>query len=120
MPNVLGGTLESCSCSPMTGYFRDGLCRTDETDQGSHTICAVMTAEFLEYSKVQGNDLSTPRPEYDFPGLKSGDKWCLCASRWMQAYNAGSAPDVCLEATHVRCLDYVELEMLMKHRTSVS
>ena len=118
MVNVLGGTLVSCSCSPMTGYFRDGLCRTDESDRGSHTVCVVMTAEFLEYSQVQGNDLSTPRPEYEFPGLNPGDKWCLCASRWMQAYNAGCAPDVHLEATHIRCLDFVELEMLQKHQIS--
>lgn len=110
--NVLGGTLTLCSSDPVTGYFRDGHCNTCAADQGSHTVCAVLTAEFLAYSKYVGNDLSTPRPEFSFPGLKPGDKWCLCASRFLQAYDEGCAPRVDLEATHVRALDIVPLDVL--------
>ena len=110
--NVLGGELESCCTSPMTGYFRDGHCHTDDSDQGSHTVCVRMTDEFLVFSKRTGNDLSTPHPEFGFPGLKDGDKWCLCVSRWEDAFLAGVAPRIVLAATHERALDVVELEEL--------
>ncbi|MGA1399657.1 MAG: DUF2237 family protein [Phycisphaerales bacterium] len=112
--NVLGGPLETCSRSPMTGYFRDGCCRTGEDDLGRHTVCAVMTDEFLTFSKSRGNDLVTPRPEWRFPGLKAGDRWCLCALRWREAYEAGCAPQVVLEATHERTLDVVPLDWLQE------
>jgi uncharacterized protein len=113
--NVLGGALECCCTSPMTGYYRDGHCRTDETDHGSHTVCTKVTAEFLAFSKKIGNDLSTPHPEFGFPGLKPGDKWCVCVSRWEEAFMAGVAPPVVLEATHERALDVVELAELRAH-----
>lgn len=105
--NVLGGTLETCSTDPMTGFFRNGACDTCAQDNGSHTVCAVMTAEFLAFSKYVGNDLSTPRPEFGFVGLKPGDSWCLCASRFLQAHEEGCAPRVNLAATHVRALEIV-------------
>jgi uncharacterized protein (DUF2237 family) len=114
--NVLGGALEACSTEPVTGYFRDGHCNTCAQDQGSHTVCAVMTAEFLAYSKYVGNDLSTPRPEYRFKGLKPGDKWCLCAARFLQAHDEGCAPRVALRSTHERALDIVPLSVLEAHR----
>ena len=110
--NVLGGELQSCCTSPMTGYFRDGHCHTDDSDQGSHTVCVRMTDEFLAFSKRTGNDLSTPHPEFGFPGLKPGDKWCLCVSRWEDAFLAGVAPRIVLAATHECALDVVELEEL--------
>lgn len=110
--NVLGGELKSCSTNPLTGFFRDGCCNTNATDYGSHTICALMTDEFLEFSKSRGNDLSTPRPEYDFAGLNAGDQWCLCAARWREAYEAGAAPLVNLEATHEQALQIVTLMQL--------
>jgi uncharacterized protein len=110
--NVLGAALEPCSTAPVTGYFRDGHCNTCAEDAGSHTVCAVMTAEFLALSKYLGNDLSTPRPQWSFPGLKPGDRWCLCASRFVQAHEEGCAPNVRLEATHQRALEVVPLEML--------
>lgn len=110
--NVLGGPLEACCFEPMTGYFRDGFCHTIDEDRGSHTVCAIMTDEFLAFSKAQGNDLSTPRPEYAFPGLKAGDKWCVCVSRWEEAFVVGKAPRVVLEATHERALDVVSLDEL--------
>ena len=110
--NVLGGPLESCSSSPVTGFFRDGCCNTDDDDHGAHTVCAVMTEEFLAFSKLAGNDLSTPVPEFGFPGLKPGDRWCLCASRWVEALQSGKAPKVHLEATHERTLLFVGLEEL--------
>ena len=113
--NVLGGELESCCSSPMTGYFRDGHCRTDDSDQGSHTVCARMTEEFLAFSKRTGNDLSTPHPEFGFSGLKPGDKWCVCVSRWEDAFLAGVAPRIVLGATHERALDVVELAELKAH-----
>lgn len=113
--NVLGGPLETCSTDPMTGYFRDGCCNTDVTDGGTHTVCAIMTDAFLEFSKARGNDLSTPRPEFQFPGLKSGDRWCLCATRWKEAFTAGKAPNVVLEATHAETLGYVKLSELEEH-----
>tara|TARA_Y100001968_G_scaffold311209_1_gene333026 strand:- start:1039 stop:1479 length:441 start_codon:yes stop_codon:yes gene_type:complete len=112
--NVLGTDLQSCNCSPMTGWYRDGLCKTDPTDFGVHTVCAVMTDSFLTYSKAQGNDLSTPMPQYDFPGLRAGDHWCLCAPRWKEAYDDGMAPLVNLEATEVSTLKVVDLEILQQ------
>lgn len=110
--NVLGNTLECCCTSPMTGFYRDGHCQTGPHDTGSHTVCAKVTAEFLAFSKRNGNDLSTPRPEYNFPGLKAGDKWCVCVSRWEEAFIAGVAPPVVLSATHERALDLVGLDEL--------
>ena len=113
--NVLGTALEPCSTDPLTGYFRNGACDTCVQDRGSHTVCAVMTAEFLAYSAYVGNDLSTPRPEFRFPGLKPGDHWCLCAARFMQAHDEGCAPQVNLAATHARALDIVPLSVLQEH-----
>jgi len=113
--NVLGGTLASCSMNPVTGFFRNGACDTCDEDHGSHTVCAVMTAEFLAFSKYVGNDLSTPRPEFQFAGLKPGDQWCLCASRFLQAHEDGCAPKVNLQATHERALDIVPLEVLEQY-----
>ncbi|KNX41807.1 hypothetical protein ROTO_16520 [Roseovarius tolerans] len=113
--NVLGGTLSACSSDPVTGFFRDGHCNTCTQDHGSHTVCALMTAEFLAYSKYVGNDLSTPRPEFGFVGLKPGDQWCLCAARFLQAHDEGCAPQVRLDATHQRALDIVPLDVLRQH-----
>ena len=113
--NVLGGALAHCSDDPLTGFFRDGHCNTCAEDQGSHTVCALMTAEFLAYSKYVGNDLSTPRPEFGFAGLKPGDQWCLCAGRFLQAHDEGCAPQVRLQATHIRALSIVPIEVLKKH-----
>lgn len=114
--NVLGETLQTCSLDPMTGYFRNGACDTCAADTGSHTVCAVMTAEFLAFSKYVGNDLSTSRPEYGFVGLKAGNGWCLCASRFLQAHEEGCAPKVNLAATHKRALEIVSLEVLKQHK----
>ncbi|RRH76385.1 DUF2237 family protein [Falsigemmobacter faecalis] len=105
--NVLGGPLESCSTQPLTGFYRNGCCDTGSEDMGRHTVCAIMTAEFLAFSKYLGNDLSTPRPEYGFAGLKPGDRWCLCALRFLQAWEEDAAPRVCLEATHLSTLEVV-------------
>jgi uncharacterized protein (DUF2237 family) len=113
--NVLGGVLASCSAKPLTGFFRDGCCNTGPQDRGLHTVCAVLTKEFLAFSMSRGNDLSTPRPEFDFPGLKPGDRWCLCAARWKEAYDAGMAPRVVLAATHEATLRIVDLEALKQH-----
>ncbi|MBC7142450.1 MAG: DUF2237 domain-containing protein [Rhodobacteraceae bacterium] len=110
--NVLGGRLEPCSTAPLTGFFRDGHCNTCAEDRGSHTVCAVMTAEFLAYSKYVGNDLSTPRPEFGFAGVRPGESWCLCAGRFLQAHDEGCAPKLRLEATHRRATDIVPLEVL--------
>ena len=110
--NVLGTPLVPCSYDPLTGYYRDGCCTTDESDHGSHVVCAKLTQEFLEFSLRQGNDLITPRPEYRFKGLKPGDIWCLCALRWKEAFHAGVAPSVLLECTHSKALDFVTLEQL--------
>lgn len=115
--NVLGAPLAHCSNDPVTGYFRDGHCNTCAQDQGSHTVCAVMTAEFLAYSKYVGNDLSTPRPEFGFAGLAPGDHWCLCAGRFLQAHDEGCAPRVNLAATHIRALDIVPLAVLQGYAT---
>ncbi|MEE8602877.1 DUF2237 family protein [Euzebya tangerina] len=113
--NVLGGDLVDCSRNPMTGWYRDGCCNTGAGDTGVHTVCAVMTADFLAYSASVGNDLSTPAPQYGFPGLKPGDQWCLCAPRWQEAFEAGSAPQVVLDATHVQTLEWCRLEDLQSH-----
>jgi uncharacterized protein (DUF2237 family) len=110
--NVLRTTLVPCSYDPLTGYFRDGCCNTDENDHGSHVICVKVTQAFLDFSLEQGNDLIAPRPEYRFKGLKAGDRWCLCALRWREAFEAGVAPKVVLESTHERALDYVTLKQL--------
>jgi uncharacterized protein (DUF2237 family) len=110
--NVLGGELQSCSTSPVTGFFRNGCCETSHEDFGMHTVCAVMTAEFLAFSRSVGNDLSTPRPEFGFDGLKPGDRWCLCAPRWKEALDAGAAPQVVLDATHEETLAIVPLGVL--------
>jgi uncharacterized protein (DUF2237 family) len=110
--NVLGGKLESCSTAPVTGFFRNGCCDTGQEDRGQHTVCALMTAEFLAMSKYLGNDLSTPRPEFGFEGLKAGDQWCLCAGRFLQAHEEGAAPLVKLSATHLRALEVVPLDVL--------
>ncbi|WP_134679335.1 DUF2237 family protein [Paracoccus ravus] len=113
--NVLGGKLELCSNTPLTEFYRDGCCNTGPEDAGRHTVCVIATAEFLALSKYLGNDLSTPRPEFRFPGLKPGDRWCLCASRFLQAAQEFAAPKVVLEATHERTLDIVPLELLQAH-----
>ncbi|WP_425093731.1 DUF2237 family protein [Tropicimonas sp. S265A] len=113
--NVLGETLEPCSLDPITGFFRNGCCDTSAMDQGNHTVCAIMTAEFLAFSKYVGNDLSTPRPEFMFPGLQPGDQWCLCAGRFLQAHEEGCAPKVRLASTHMRALEAVSLEVLTEN-----
>jgi uncharacterized protein len=113
--NVLGTALESCSRDPLTGFFRDGCCRTGPDDAGVHTVCALMTRDFLEFTVAAGNDLVTPRPEWGFPGLVVGDRWCLCAARWLEAAKAGRAPPVILEATHEKSLAIVPLELLKRH-----
>ncbi len=118
--NVLGGDLESCSTEPMTGFYRDGCCNTGASDEGMHTVCVEVTEDFLRYSKQQGNDLSTPNRLYDFPGLKDGDRWCLCMLRWKQAYEAGMAPLVNLRATHISALEFVDLEVLKEYATGDS
>ena len=113
--NVLGGVLAPCSTDPMTGFFRTGCCDTGPADRGQHTVCALMTAEFLAFSKYLGNDLSTPHPEFGFKGLKPGDQWCLCAGRFLQAHEEGAAPQVRLAATHARALEVVPLEVLKSY-----
>jgi uncharacterized protein (DUF2237 family) len=113
--NVLGTELKNCSTEPMTGWYRDGCCNTGPGDLGLHTVCAQMTREFLEFSYAMGNDLITPRPEFDFPGLEPGDRWCVCVTRWIEAYEAGCAPPVDLEATHISALEFVDLEVLRAH-----
>lgn len=113
--NVLNQPLTLCGTDPVTGFFRDGYCNTCDADQGSHTVCAVMTSEFLAFSKYVGNDLSTPRPEFGFAGLTPGDRWCLCASRFLQAAEEGCGPDIHLEATHKRALEIVPLDVLRAH-----
>ncbi|SLN44737.1 DUF2237 family protein [Pseudooctadecabacter jejudonensis] len=113
--NVLGEALAPCSTDPLTGFFRNGACDTCAQDRGSHTVCAVLTAEFLAYSKYVGNDLSTPRPEFNFPGLNPGDSWCLCASRFLQAHDEGCAPQVNMAATHQKALDIVPMDILQQH-----
>jgi uncharacterized protein len=118
--NVLGEPLSGCSDRPPTGFFRDGCCNTSAEDVGSHTVCALMTAEFLAFSQRAGNDLSTPVPEYGFPGLRPGDRWCLCAPRWQEALDAGAAPKVVLAATHEGALEFCRLEDLKKHAVDLA
>lgn len=113
--NVLGGPLATCSTDPLTGFFRDGCCNTGAEDFGLHLVCSIMTDEFLEYSASVGNDLSTPAPMYGFDGLKAGDRWCLCVERWKQAWQAGMAPKVNLDATHISALEFVDLETLQEY-----
>ena len=113
--NVFGEPLQICCTKPMTGYFRDGLCRTISEDTGTHTVCAIMTKDFLEFSSFKGNDLVTPVPYYQFPGLKEGDKWCLCVSRWIEAEKEGKAPKLILEATHEKTLEYTSIDILINH-----
>ncbi|MGW5362814.1 DUF2237 family protein [Actinopolymorpha pittospori] len=117
--NVLGGELEPCGTDPLTGFYRDGYCRTGSQDLGSHTVCAVMTAEFLAHQRRVGNDLSTPRPAFAFPGLHPGDRWCVVAARWLQAFEAGVAPPVVLAATHESARDIIPLETLRKYAVDV-
>ena len=113
--NILGGELETCSLEPVTGYYRDGCCNTGSGDMGVHTVCVVMTHEFLEFSKARGNDLSTPHPEWGFEGLTAGDQWCLCAPRWQEAFEAGHAPQVILAATHELTLEWCDRDALLAH-----
>lgn len=116
--NVLGTALRPCSTAPLTGFFRDGLCRTCAEDRGSHTVCAEMSADFLAFSKAKGNDLTTPLPHYDFPGLAPGDRWCLCAARWLEAEHAGCAPPVSLLATDASALTVIPIEILKRYATA--
>ena len=118
--NVLGEKLQTCSERPKTGFFRDGCCNTSPEDVGVHTVCVVLTAEFLEYSQLQGNDLSTPQPQFGFPGLKPGDRWCLCAPRWREALDEGKAPRVVLAATHEASLEFASLADFKKHAIDLS
>ena len=118
--NVLGTPLADCSHDPVTGFYRDGCCRTGAGDVGLHIVCSRVTDEFLAFSRSRGNDLSTPIPEYGFPGLRDGDQWCLCALRWKEALEAGKAPPVVLEATHVSALEFVDLEDLKRHAVDVA
>ena len=113
--NILGTDLQSCCMDPMTGFFRDGYCNTNQMDQGTHVVCAVMTDEFLEFTKSRGNDLSTPRPEYQFPGLKAGDHWCLCVLRWKEAHEAGVPPPIKPEATHEKTLEFIDRIVLEEY-----
>ena len=118
--NVLGSELQDCSINPLTGFYRDGCCNTGPGDVGTHTVCSIMTEEFLEYSRSKGNDLITPRPEFDFPGLKAGDAWCLCAMRWEEARQAGCAPRVKLTSTNIKTLEMVEFEHLKAHQIDLN
>jgi uncharacterized protein len=113
--NVIGTVLRPCSLDPLTGWHRDGCCRTGAGDQGVHVVCVRVSSAFLAFSKSRGNDLGTPRPEYGFPGLKPGDQWCLCAARWQEAFDAGAAPQVVLEATHESALEFIDLADLRAH-----
>lgn len=118
--NVLGEPLELCCSSPMTGFFRDGYCRTGPMDLGTHTVCAAVTDEFLSFSAEAGNDLTTPRPEFGFPGLTEGDRWCLCAGRWLDAHNAGRAPRIHLRRTNIKTLDMIDLAILKPYGIDLS
>jgi uncharacterized protein (DUF2237 family) len=113
--NILGTNLKPCCMKPSTGFFRDGFCNTNHMDHGTHVICSVMTSDFLEFTKSQGNDLSTPRPEYEFKGLKPGDVWCLCALRWKQAYDQGLAPPIKPESTHAKSLEFINMDQLKEY-----
>ena len=114
--NVFGKKIELCSTNPMTGFYRNGCCETGPNDYGTHTVCAIVTDEFLRFSKERGNDLSTENPEYNFKGLKNGDKWCLCVSRWIEAYEAGCAPKIILESTNIKTLEYITFEELLDYK----
>ena len=118
--NVFGEAIEECCSNPITGYFRDGFCRTDKYDRGSHTVCAVVTSEFLDFSLAQGNDLSTPRPEFEFPGLCAGQSWCLCASRWLEAHEAGCAPRVHLMRTNSKALEIISMDILSAYAADLN
>lgn len=118
--NVLGESLAGCCTAPITGFYRDGFCRTGADDPGRHVVCAVMTDAFLDFSKARGNDLSTPRPEHEFPGLDTGDRWCLCAARWQEAFEAGAAPRVALTATDAAALEHIDLADLKAHAIDLS
>lgn len=118
--NVLGGDLQPCSLEPLTGFFRDGCCNTCSQDVGSHTVCVEITADFLEYSRFVGNDLSSPQAESGFPGLKEGDRWCLCAARWLQAYQKGMAPGIFLNNTHISALETISLDLLEQHAVKLN
>jgi uncharacterized protein len=118
--NVFGGQLENCSLKPLTGFYRTGCCDTGSDDVGSHTVCVIVTEGFLRFSRMCGNDLSTPMPEFGFPGLKAGDRWCLCAPRWQEAFEAGEAPRVVLRATHEGALAYCELADLKRHAVDLA
>jgi uncharacterized protein (DUF2237 family) len=118
--NVYGAPLEPCSNEPLTGFFRDGCCNTCDEDVGSHTVCVEMSKEFLEYSRFAGNDLSTPHPEFEFPGLIEGDRWCLCAARWLQAHEKGMAPRVFLQNTHMRALEIIPRELLDQYSVRIN
>ncbi|MFT4769284.1 MAG: hypothetical protein ACI8RN_002428 [Glaciecola sp.] len=118
--NVFGEPLESCSHDPVTGFFRDGCCNTSTQDGGSHTVCVELTQEFLDFSRSRGNDLMTPVPEYGFPGLKAGNRWCLCASRWLEAHQHGKAPRVYLQRTHQRAIEIVPMDVLRRHALDLS
>ena len=118
--NVLGSELQDCSINPMTGFYRDGCCNTGPGDVGTHTVCSIMTHEFLEYSRSKGNDLITPRPEFDFPGLKAGDAWCLCAMRWEEARQAGCAPRVKLTSTNIKTLEMIAFDNLKAHQIDLN
>jgi uncharacterized protein len=115
MNNIFGEPLKSCCTKPLTGFYRDGFCRTDKIDNGKHVVCAIVTEAFLSFSKNKGNDLTTPRPEYQFPGLQPGDRWCLCAIRWKEAFEAGCAPKVILEATDEHALEFIDIYDLVGH-----
>lgn len=114
--NLLGTALESCCFDPLTGFYRDGFCKTGREDVGTHIVCAVMTDEFLKFTKSKGNDLSTPRPEWQFPGLKAGDKWCLCILRWLEAESVGMAPPIIFGSTNEKALEYTDIELLAKYK----
>ncbi len=117
--NVLGGALEPCGTDPLTGYYRDGCCNTGEDDLGNHSVCAVVSTEFLSHQQITGNDLVTPRPEFGFAGLRPGDRWCVCAARWQDAYDAGAAPPVVLASTHERALEVIPITALREHAVDV-
>tara|TARA_B100001175_G_C19005790_1_gene401051 strand:- start:146 stop:523 length:378 start_codon:yes stop_codon:yes gene_type:complete len=118
--NVLGEPIEICGEDPITGFYRDGCCNTNHKDSGSHTVCAKVTKEFLEFSKDAGNDLTTPRPEYGFDGLKDGDSWCLCANRWLEAYQNNVAPKIKLKSTNIKALEVIDLDYLKEHSVDIS
>jgi len=121
MKNVLGTDLQCCGTKPMTGYFRDGFCKTSDSDRGSHVVASIVDKKFLDYTRQMGNNLSSPNPMYNFPGLKPGDRWCVCALRWKEAFKAGCAPKVILEATHIKSLQYIDIEDLISnaHNTNL-